>query len=204
MLQTAVIQRIQTLLSHPDRSMIGIAASPGAGKSTFVQTIVDYFGDQVAVIPMDGFHLANAELKRLNRANRKGAPDTFDVDGYINLLQRLRQQSTDEIIYAPYFERSIEEAIANSIAITPDKKLIITEGNYLLLDQKPWSQITDLLDEAWYLKISEATRLERLVNRHIAFGRTADEAHAWVEASDEPNARLIEASQSRADWTLEL
>jgi pantothenate kinase len=146
---------------------------------------------------MDGFHLANVELQRLGRADRKGAPDTFDSAGYVALLQRIRSQSADEVIYAPAFRREIEEPIAGAIAVLPHIPLIITEGNYLLSDG-PWAAVAGLLDEVWYVDVDDAVRRQRLCVRHQQFGRSLDAALAWVEQTDEPNARLIAANRQRA------
>jgi pantothenate kinase len=149
---------------------------------------------------MDGFHLANVELERLRRRGRKGAPDTFDSAGYVALLRRLRAQSGDEVVYAPEFRREIEEPIANAIPVFAQTRLIITEGNYLLLDDGPWARVRELLDEVWYVDIPDTLRVERLTRRHEQFGRSPEDAAAWVAGTDEPNARLIEASRGRASF----
>ena len=149
---------------------------------------------------MDGFHLANAELARLGRADRKGAPDTFDVAGFANLLHRLRVQQPGEVVYAPQFRREIEEPVAGSIPLEHDTGLLIVEGNYLLLGDEHWAPVAALLDEVWFINVDDAVRRQRLVARHQSFGRSAEEAHAWVEQTDEPNARRIAACRHRADW----
>ncbi len=148
---------------------------------------------------MDGYHLANVELQRLGRADRKGAPDTFDSAGYAALLERLREQRGDEIVYAPEFRREIEEPIAGAIAIHAQTRLIIAEGNYLLLDEGPWAGVAGLLDEVWYVEVDDGLRSDRLVKRHQHFGRSQEAALAWVAGTDEPNARLIDATKARAD-----
>jgi pantothenate kinase len=148
---------------------------------------------------MDGFHLAGAELARLGRADRKGAADTFDAGGYAALLGRLRDAG-EAVVYAPEFRREIEEPIASAIAIAPEVPLVITEGNYLLLDQQGWSGVRALLDEAWYVDVDEALRRQRLVERHMRFGRNEAEARAWEAGTDQPNAELIGATAARADW----
>jgi pantothenate kinase len=148
---------------------------------------------------MDGFHLANAELDRLGRAERKGAPDTFDSAGYVALLRRLKAQQADEIVYAPEFRRDIEEPIAGAIAVEPRVPLVITEGNYLLLKVGHWARVRELLDEVWFVDTDDALRRARLVQRHVDFGRTLPAARDWVEGTDELNARLVAASQHLAD-----
>jgi pantothenate kinase len=155
------------------------------------------------VLPMDGFHLANSELERLGRRQRKGAPDTFDAAGYLNLLMRVRQQQIgDAAIYAPEFRRDLEEGIAGAIAIQGDTRLVVTEGNYLLLDDAPWSQVAPLLDEVWYLDVPDTLRRARLLARHRQFGRSEQAALAWVMDTDEPNAVKIAATRGRASLCL--
>lgn len=184
---------------NPQRFILGIVGPPGVGKSTFAQALADGLPGQAMVVPMDGFHLANTELIRLGRQSRKGAEDTFDSAGYVALLKRLRDQPADEVVYAPEFRREIEEPVAGAIAVPAEIQLIITEGNYLLLDRHHWSHVRSLLDLAWYLDIAPEVRQERLIARHIRFGREADAAQAWVAQTDEPNALLIAATRERAD-----
>jgi pantothenate kinase len=156
------------------------------------------FRDVSQMVPMDGFHLANSELQRLGRAGRKGAPDTFDSAGYAALLRRLRDQRADEIVYAPEFRRELEEGVAGAIAVAPQTQLVITEGNYLLLPDGPWSSVGALLDETWYVGVDDALRTARLTQRHRQFGRSEQDALDWVAATDEPNARLIESTRPAA------
>ncbi|CAA2108687.1 Pantothenate kinase [Variovorax paradoxus] len=186
------------------RKLLGLVGAPGAGKSTLAAALLQAVGtDRAQVVPMDGFHLANVELQRLGRAARKGAPDTFDSAGYVALLQRLREQRPDgDVVYAPEFRREIEEPIAGAIAVLPSTQLVITEGNYLLHDVGPWAGAAAMLDEVWYVDIDDAVREDRLVRRHQQFGRSAEEARAWVESTDAPNARLIAATRVRAHHLL--
>ncbi len=192
-------QRAAALLASGQRRILGIAAPPGAGKSTLAQALQQHFGTAVQVVPMDGFHLANSTLEHLGRRQRKGAADTFDAAGYVQLLQRIKAQRAGEVIYAPEFHRDIEEAVAGAIAVSPEVPLVVTEGNYLLLPQAPWGQVRPLLDEAWYLEVPDALRQARLLARHRAFGRSAAAAAEWVAATDEPNARQIARHRGRAD-----
>ncbi|MGD9835892.1 MAG: nucleoside/nucleotide kinase family protein [Piscinibacter sp.] len=203
-LPAAFRARLEALLASGERRLLGLVGAPGAGKSTLAQALADMLGAQAQVVPMDGFHLANAELARLGRARRKGAPDTFDAAGYVALLRRLRTQAPGETVYAPAFRREIEEPIAGAIAVHPDTRLVITEGNYLLLDDGPWAEAADLLDDCWYVDVDDALRRQRLVDRHIRFGRNEAEARAWVEHTDEPNARRIAACRARAAAVIRL
>ena len=159
-------------------------------------------GQTTALVGMDGYHLAQAELERLGRAERKGAPDTFDGSGFVALLRRLRAPDTDTV-YAPKFRRAIEEPIAGAVPVPPDVRLIVTEGNYLLLEAAPWSAIRGLLDEVWFLAPDEVTRHRWLIARHRRFGRTAEQAAQWTTGSDQDNARLIAPTAHLADLILD-
>ncbi len=193
------LKRLHELTRTGKRVMVGLVGAPGSGKSTVAEALLQLFPETSQVVPMDGFHLANVELKRLGRAGRKGAPDTFDSAGYADLLKRLRHQSEDEIVYAPEFRREIEEPIAGAIPVFPQTELIITEGNYLLLNEGHWARVPALLDEIWYVDVDDALRIKRLTSRHEQFGRSKEEAMAWVMNTDEPNARVISANKSKAD-----
>jgi pantothenate kinase len=196
------LARAQSLLARGTRCILGIAAPPGAGKSTLAEALAQALGAQAQVVPMDGFHLANSELHRLGRAQRKGAADTFDATGYCHLLRRLRNPSPGETVYAPSYVRGMEEAVAGSIAVPDSTQLVITEGNYLLLDEGDWAKVRGLLDEAWYLEVDDALRNQRLLARHVQFGRSREDALAWIASTDTPNARRIAASRERANWVV--
>ncbi len=195
---TEAIDHARELASTARRVVLGVVGPPGAGKSTLAEEIVADLGSQAVLVPMDGFHLAQAELRRLGRAERKGAPDTFDARGYAALLRRIHDD-TDDVVYAPAFDRSLEEPVAGAIAVEPSTTVVVTEGNYMLLDHGPWSDVRSLLDAAWYLDVDDDLRRQRLIRRHRRFGRSHDDAVAWVDAVDEPNAALVRASRRHAD-----
>ncbi|NRR29060.1 nucleoside/nucleotide kinase family protein [Oxalobacteraceae bacterium] len=205
-LPVPLFQLLATALSSrpvPGRRFIlGLVGAPGAGKSTVAQQLADALPGRALVVPMDGYHLANAELARLDRAGRKGAEDTFDSAGYVALLERLRRRPAGETVYAPAYLRELEEGVAGAIAVPEEIEIIITEGNYLLLDHGHWARVRPLLDAAWYVDVDGDLRRQRLAARHMRFGRSAEAAQAWVQLTDEPNARLIEASRARADLVL--
>lgn len=198
-----ILDAARSLIDSSERRILGLVGAPGSGKSTLSEALLAALGDQTQVVPMDGFHLSNRQLDALGRAQRKGAPDTFDAFGYRDLLHRLRASYRNrETVYAPGFYRAIEEPIAASIAVAPGTPLIITEGNYLLLEEEPWPRVRAMLDEVWFLDVDREPREERLVARHMQFGRTERQAREWVRTTDAPNAERIEAVAASADRQL--
>jgi pantothenate kinase len=197
-LPKGLVDRARMMIRSGGRRLLGIAGTPGAGKSTVAQLLAEALGDQAVVVPMDGFHLANRELARLGRGECKGAPDTFDAPGYIALLQRLKFQQPGETVYAPMFDRALEESLAGAIAVEADVPLVISEGNYLLLSEGPWAPAAQWFDDLWFVAVSPAQRRARLIERHMRYGRSRAEAEAWVEHTDEPNAVRVDADRARA------
>lgn len=198
-----LLLRARALVHDGRRAILGIAGSPGAGKTTLAEVLVRELNaggePWVAHVPMDGFHLADVELERLGLGDRKGAPSTFDAAGYAALLRRLRAEKDDDIVYAPGFERVLEQPIAGALPVPPTARLVVTEGNYLLLDTGAWARVRRQLDEVWFCELEEAERIRRLVARHERFGKGHDEAVAWVTRSDQRNAALVAATRDRAD-----
>jgi pantothenate kinase len=196
---TTAVAALRQRLAGGNRVLLGITGSPGSGKSTFAAGLHALFGAGTAVVvPMDGFHLGNAIIDGTPLRQRKGAIDTFDVGGYLSLLERLARRDED-VVYAPDFRRQIDEPVAASIAVPATVTLVITEGNYLLADHPQWRQVRAQLDEVWFLDTPPALRLARLVDRHVRFGMDRPAAEEWAAGSDEANARLIEATRTAAD-----
>jgi pantothenate kinase len=189
------------LLPLAGRLVLGITGAPGAGKSMLAGFLASTYG--AVVVPMDGFHLADAELARRGILDRKGAPESFDAWGYAALLERLRTRA-DHVVMAPTFERELEQPVAGAIPVPPETGLVVTEGNYLLLDDGPWHEVRRQLDTVWHVVTEDDLRLERLVARHEEFGKAPADARAWVERVDQPNAVLVEAARNRADLVLDL
>ena len=194
-----LVERVLALRSGTERVILGIVGAPGAGKSTFANELVDALGpDVAAIVPMDGFHIASAALPGPEYLERRGAMDTFDVGGYLALLGRLRR-NTEDVVYAPAFERDIEEPIAGAIPIPRDLPIVITEGNYLLSAEPGWREVRGFLDEAWYLDTNPEVRVERLIARHVLSGKTLEHATRMATGSDEHNASLVYRTRLAAD-----
>lgn len=194
---------LETGPNPAQRVILGITGSPGSGKTTLAIDVVARVNelreaDVATHLPMDGFHLANATLDSLGIHDRKGAIDTFDAAGFVALLRRLPQE-LDSPVYAPSFDRTVDEPIAGTIVISPANRLVVVEGNYLLSDEEPWSEVEPLLTETWFCVTLEPERLARLIDRHTRHGRTPEAAREWAETVDGANALLIEATAARAD-----
>ncbi|MDJ0319115.1 nucleoside/nucleotide kinase family protein [Pseudarthrobacter sp. PS3-L1] len=197
---TTALDELLHRLVPGQRLILGIAGAPGSGKSTVAQALQREL-EAAVVVPMDGFHLGNAIIDGTPLRDRKGAPDTFDVGGYVSLLARLVRRD-EEVVYAPAFRRSLDEPVAASIAVPQSAPVVITEGNYLLSTLPGWREIRQHLDEVWFLDLAGETRISRLVERHMHFGMDRDAAVAWANGPDQANAELIAATRDSADRLL--
>ena len=200
-----LFEQIQSLLQDPNpRSIIGIVGKPGAGKSTIVSEIEKRFDSSlVSVIPMDGYHLSNEELISINRRDRKGAPDTFDTQSFISLITKVKNNPELEHRF-PIFHREIEASKADEGFVQSGIKVIVIEGNYLFSEEHNWQGVFPLLDHTWFIEIADEVRIERLIARHIRYGKTPEEAESWSKGSDEANARFIELTAHRASNKIKL
>jgi len=193
-----LLARARSLTVGGHRRILAIAGAPGSGKSTLAARLVQELGEDAVVVPMDGFHLSDQELIRLGRRERKGAPDTFDIGGYVSLLRRLREDSSNTV-YAPEFDRGAEMSLSGAIPVPPHVPLVVTEGNYLLLQSAGWGDVKPLLDESWFLPPDDKTRVDRLIQRHIDFGKGPQAARDWFQGSDRHNGDVVVRTRHLAD-----
>lgn len=181
------------------RFIAALAGPPAAGKSTLAADLAARLGQGAKVVPMDGFHYDDAVLNARGARARKGAPDTFDVQGFLHLLRRLRVE--DEVAI-PLFDRALEISRAGADIITAADKILIVEGNYLLLNEAPWPQALPLYDLTIWIDVPEADLVSRLMDRWARYGKTNAEARAWIEGNDLPNIRRVVAGSGEADVTI--
>lgn len=188
------------------RLIVGIVGEPGSGKSTVSDELVRVLESRdiaSVVVPMDGFHLSQPELERRGLADRKGAPESFDGLGYAELLDHLRS-SPGESVSAPAYDRTVEEVVDGAVQVAGGAAVVVTEGNYLLLAGEPWCRVAPLLDLSCAVEVDGDVRRARLIDRHVFFGRSPEDARAWVERVDEPNAALVRDSMHGADVAIRL
>ena len=184
----------------PERLLVGLVGAPGSGKSTIAEQLktgLKAAGVFAGLVAMDGFHLSNAVLDELGRRNRKGAPDTFDVEGYLATLDRVRADGAPQV-FAPAYRRDMHESVAAG-SIVSGTGVVVTEGNYLALETRGWGAARERIDLLIHIDVPEEVLVLRLINRHEEFGKNPLAAGHWVRTVDLPNARLIATSVHRCD-----
>ena len=199
------VDRALRLLDRPGRAVLGIAGAPASGKSTLTDLLLAELerrrpGAAVGV-GMDAFHIGHRVLQRRGLTEVKGAPETFDAAGFIHLLRRIRNENGT--VYAPEFDRDIEDSLAHVVEIGPEVGLVVTEGLYLLLDSPPWDGVRALLDEAWFVHLADDERRRRMMARHQRHGHDPDSARARTFGNDERNAQLVNAAPNHPDLWIE-
>ena len=187
---------IRTKAGGQARFIAAIAGPPGSGKSTFADDVVAALGAGARAVPMDGFHYDDAVLAQRGLQSRKGAPETFDVGGFIHLMGRLRAGGEVAI---PVFDRQMELSRAAADVVSDADQFLVVEGNYLLLDEQPWTELAPLFDLTVFIDVPEAELDRRLLNRWAHFGKTPAAARAWIDGNDMPNIRRVQAASRAAD-----
>lgn len=192
-------QTIRSKAQGKGRFLAALAGPPGAGKSTLATELVAALGEGAKAVPMDGFHYDDAVLTARGARNRKGAPDTFDVTGFRHLLTRLRVE--DEVAI-PLFDRDLEISRAGADIVGPDDRILIVEGNYLLLNEAPWPDLAPLFDLTIWIDVPEAELDRRLLDRWAHYGKSPAEARAWIDGNDMPNIRRVTQGSRPADLVI--
>ncbi|MCO5072609.1 MAG: nucleoside/nucleotide kinase family protein [Rhizobiaceae bacterium] len=187
--------------AHTNRVIVAVAGPPAAGKSTIAAEVAALLPEgSAAVVSMDGFHYDDGVLEQIGLRHRKGAPETFDFGGYESLLHRLKAADAD--VAAPVFDRSIEISRGSASIVPRDAKFIITEGNYLLLNEDPWTRLAPLFEITVFLDVPREEVERRLVQRWIDSGRGTDAGRAWIDSNDMPNVDRVLANSRKADVVL--
>ncbi len=198
MILSDVVEVILEKASRLDRVMVAVAGPPGAGKSTVSQELVRLLPENLAkLVPMDGFHYDNAVLDELGLRHRKGAPETFDFAGFMTTLKRIRQ--CEPGVAVPVFEREKDLARAGASLIGPATKVILVEGNYLRLDEPPWTDLDRLFDLTMFLEVDRDELERRLLQRWRDLGDSEEKARSWVASNDMPNVDRVLSRRRCAD-----
>uniref|UniRef100_A0A0E0MPC4 Phosphoribulokinase/uridine kinase domain-containing protein n=1 Tax=Oryza punctata TaxID=4537 RepID=A0A0E0MPC4_ORYPU len=213
----SVLKKIEHIDS---KYIVGIAGPPGAGKSTVASEVVQRVNkrwsqkhengsslistEEIAtMLPMDGFHLYRSQLDAMEDPKeahaRRGAPWTFDPSRFLKCLQTLREEGS---VYAPSFDHGVGDPVENDIFVKPQHKIVIVEGNYLLLEEDAWREIRALFDEKWFIDIDIDVSMQRVLKRHVATGKEPDVAAWRISYNDRPNAELIMKSKKAADLVI--
>ena len=193
----------EALLARPGRTVLGIAGGPGVGKSTLAVELAKALGPVAAYVPMDGFHMRHAKLEGLGTVADKGMPHTFEGAAFAEFLAALKAAAGP--MSGPGYSRKIEDVVEDAFTVSAETRLLVVEGNYLLLASSPWWRVRPLLDRAVFIEVPREVVRARLMKRHAEeglFGEDRNRAH--IERVDLPNYDLVMRSKARADVGIEL
>ena len=194
-----LVELINRQTSFPSRFILAISGPPGSGKSTISSLIANSLGECAKIVPMDGFHLENQRLKDLNLLHRKGSPETFDAYGFLELIRNIRKK---ESLTFPIFNRDADETIKDAETLCPKHKIIIIEGNYLLLNKHPWSDLREYFDLSIYLEVSDIELEKRLTDRWIEHGLDPISASARAINNDMANVSYVKKHSIHPDFKI--
>ena len=197
-----ILENIKSLKPRKNRVLIAIAGPPGSGKSTVGELLTGLMNKNLmktSLIPMDGFHLDNETLEKINLLERKGAPETFDIGAFLSLIKELRFKND---IKVPLFDRSADKVIKDGQIIPREQDYLVIEGNYLLLDRELWRDLSKYWDYKIFIKIEQTVLKSRLIQRWLGENLTYSEAEARVANNDLINANLV--NSYKIEPTLEL
>ncbi|MGB1010442.1 MAG: phosphoribulokinase [Thiolinea sp.] len=185
---------LQTAAQTKQRYIVAVAGAPASGKSTLAEQLEQVINQQQGeaismVVPMDGFHLDNHTLDEMNLRHRKGAPETFDSKGFVNLIQQLKTAS--DTVAIPLFDREQDAVIPKARNVDPRHKILLVEGNYLLLDIAPWLELAGLFDDKIFLNPGLEVLEQRLIQRWLDHGYDTAGARERALSNDIPNARFV-------------
>lgn len=197
--ETQLVREMETRSEGNGRILVALAGPPGSGKSTLAANLAARLGPSAAVLPMDGFHLENDRLQEMGLLHRKGAPETFDAEGFVRLLRNLRTK--DSVPY-PTFDRDADRTVPGAGQIGKDMRIVLVEGNYLLLKSPPWSDLAGIFDLTVRIDINRDELEARLVARWLDHGLPADEARARAVGNDMRNVDLVEENSLAPDFSL--
>lgn len=212
-----LLARLATRAEAEGRLLAGLAGIPGGGKSTFAAVLshvaTHVLGpDTLIVVGMDGWHYPNAVLDRrttrgvdgrdIALQQRKGSPESLDVESLVNALNRLR--TTDASVSLPVYDRTVHEPIPDALSVPPETRIILVEGNYLLMTQPPWDRVAERLSPKLFLDCAPDVARERVIARHIRGGLTVDQAADKFERNDELNTETVRSTAINADHVIRL
>lgn len=196
----ALVREVRKRAIEHERILVAVAGPPGSGKSTLAENLAERLGPSAAVLPMDGFHLDNATLRQMDLFDRKGAPETFDASGFVALVRELR--SNKDLFY-PTFDREADSTVPRGGQIGKQTNVVVVEGNYLLLDNPPWSELADLFDLTVSIDVDRDVLETRLIKRWLDHGLSEADAEARALSNDMRNVEFVTNNSRASDFVIQ-